>query len=104
MYKNTSFNTAMEGKPIFFPGMLVDFFFIFSDQEIFSFSPGIPVDDPIYFTFDHEWSLLNFLSYRQQCIDFRFNKQKEHERYVRSLTAGKKHLILQLSGQTRRLL
>ncbi|CAG8600424.1 11578_t:CDS:10, partial [Acaulospora morrowiae] len=47
----------------------------------------IAVDDPTYFTFDHEWSLLNFLSYRQKCIDFRFNKQKEHERYVRSLTA-----------------
>ncbi|CAG8556531.1 9728_t:CDS:2 [Paraglomus brasilianum] len=26
---------------------------------------GIPVDDSAYFTFDHEWSLLSFLLYRQ---------------------------------------
>jgi len=54
-------------------------------KEVF-FSLGTPVDDPAYFTFDHEWSLLNFLLYRQQCSDFQLNKQKEHDRYSRSLT------------------
>ncbi|CAG8739956.1 8405_t:CDS:2, partial [Dentiscutata erythropus] len=33
----------------------------------------------------HEWSLLDFLLFRQQCIDFHIEKIVEHNQYVRSL-------------------
>ncbi|CAJ0879450.1 1648_t:CDS:2 [Entrophospora sp. SA101] len=42
---------------------------------------GISVKDPDYFTTNHDWSLLGFLLYRQQCSDFLPNKGKEHHRY-----------------------
>ncbi|CAG8773239.1 31579_t:CDS:2 [Gigaspora margarita] len=44
-----------------------------------------PVDDPDFFTLEHEWSLLNFLLFRQHCVDFRVDKTVEHSRYVCSL-------------------
>ncbi|CAG8668557.1 14341_t:CDS:10, partial [Acaulospora morrowiae] len=47
----------------------------------------ILLNDSDYFTFDHEWSLMSFLLYRQRCIDFELDKHKEHDRYVRRLTA-----------------
>nr|CAG8451459.1 5081_t:CDS:2 [Entrophospora candida] len=48
---------------------------------------GIPVDDPDFFTLDREWSLLNFLLFRQQYTDFRADRCGEHNRYVRSLAS-----------------
>ncbi|CAJ0751542.1 21307_t:CDS:2 [Entrophospora sp. SA101] len=47
---------------------------------------GISVKDPDYFTTNHDWSLLGFLLYRQQCSDFLPNKGEEHHRYSLSLT------------------
>jgi len=45
------------------------------------------MDDPSYFTLDHDWSLLSFLQYRQKCGDFLYDKKKEHARYVRNLSS-----------------
>ncbi|CAG8563740.1 8844_t:CDS:2, partial [Ambispora leptoticha] len=41
--------------------------------------------DPDFFTLGREWSLLNFLLFRQKCSDFRADKHEEHSRYARSL-------------------
>ncbi|CAG8605135.1 186_t:CDS:2 [Paraglomus occultum] len=48
--------------------------FIFNEGSLLSL--GIPVDDPAY-----------FLLYRQQYSDFQLYKQREHDRYTRSLKA-----------------
>ncbi|CAG8795903.1 5182_t:CDS:2, partial [Dentiscutata erythropus] len=52
----------------------------------FTFSIGITLDDD-YFTLDHDWSLLTFLLYRQQCDDFFADKCNEHKRYIYNLSA-----------------
>ncbi|POG80573.1 hypothetical protein GLOIN_2v1471346 [Rhizophagus irregularis DAOM 181602=DAOM 197198] len=46
----------------------------------------IQLNDPAYFKTDLEWSLINFLLYRQQCSDFLPSKLAEHDRYARNLT------------------
>ncbi|CAG8744458.1 9771_t:CDS:2, partial [Funneliformis caledonium] len=55
--------------------------------ETFVIMEEIPLCDPTYFTLDHDWSLLSFLLYRQQCDDFTANKCGEHKRYIRNLLA-----------------
>ncbi|CAG8714677.1 9400_t:CDS:2, partial [Funneliformis caledonium] len=47
---------------------------------------GIQLNDPAYFKTDHEWSLISFLLYRQQCSDFQPSKLAKYDRYARNLT------------------
>ena len=46
---------------------------------------GISLDD--FFTLDREWTLLNFLLYRQKYSDFCADKHEEYSRYTRSLAS-----------------
>ncbi|CAG8620608.1 4427_t:CDS:10, partial [Ambispora gerdemannii] len=59
----------------------------------------ISLDDPDFFTLDREWTLLNFLLYRQKCSDFCADKPEEHNRYTRSLAMdGSEMAIAFLDG------
>ncbi|CAG8665311.1 6380_t:CDS:2 [Funneliformis mosseae] len=40
----------------------------------------------VYFTINNEWSLLDYLLYRQNSIDFQPDRKKEHARYTRNLS------------------
>jgi hypothetical protein len=53
-------------------------------SALFSFT-GVSLEDPDYFNRDCDWSLLDFLTYRQQSSNFVSNKKIEHERYARGL-------------------
>ncbi|CAI2197128.1 14343_t:CDS:2, partial [Funneliformis geosporum] len=39
-----------------------------------------------YFTLNNDWSLLEYLLYRQKCTDFQPEKHKEHSRYTQNLS------------------
>jgi len=39
-----------------------------------------------YFTLKNEWSLPEYLLYRQKCADFQLDKHREHSLYTRGLS------------------
>ncbi|CAG8515433.1 7650_t:CDS:2, partial [Cetraspora pellucida] len=66
-----------------------------------SLTAGISLDDPDFFTLDREWTLLNFLLYRQKCSDFCADKHEEHSRYTRSLAILLFGVLLAVDGSQR---